>query len=283
MKFKPSFSGENLVRLVALLTAAMGVINVLSAVTPSLMYRLHLLEDYLPFSVSTGGHLTSALAGFALLLLSVSLWRRKQPGWALTLSVLVVSIPAYLLKRLDYEEATLSALLAGLLIYLRPPFHARSDTPSVRQGLQILLAAFVFTLTYGVIGFFLLDRHFKFNFGLSAAIRQTVVMFTQFYDPGLEPVTRFGRYFADSIYLVGAATFGYALLMLLRPVLNRRAPSEREHLHAEEIVKAYGVTPLARYALLDDKVFFLPPVRVTDLVCSRESHRPGFRRSDWGA
>ncbi len=259
MKFKPSFSGENLVRLVALLTAAMGVINVLSAVTPSLMYRLHLLEDYLPFSVSTGGHLTSALAGFALLLLSVSLWRRKQLGWALTLSVLVVSIPAHLLKGLDYEEATLSALLAGLLIYLRPHFHARSDTPSVRQGLQILLAAFVFTLTYGVIGFFLLDRHFKFNFGLSAAIRQTVVMFTQFYDPGLEPVTRFGRYFADSIYLVGAATFGYALLMLLRPVLNRRAPSEREHLHAEEIVKAYGVTPLARYALLDDKVFFFGP------------------------
>ena len=84
MKPHINLSEENLVHLVALLTAAMGVVNLLSAVMPSMRYRLRLLEQYSPFSVSTGGHLTSALAGFALLLLSVSLWRRKQLGWILT-------------------------------------------------------------------------------------------------------------------------------------------------------------------------------------------------------
>ncbi len=187
MKSRFIFSEENLVRLIALLTAAMGVINVLSAVTPSMKYRLRLLEQYSPFSVSTGGHLTSALAGFALLLLSVSLWRRKRVGWILTLAVLLVSIPTHLFKGLDYEEATLAALLAGLLIYLRPYFHARSDSPSIQQGLRILFAALIFTLAYGVTGFYLLDKHFRFAFGLWSALRQTVVMFTQFYDPGLQP------------------------------------------------------------------------------------------------
>jgi len=258
MKFKSAFSEENLVHLVALLTAAMGVVNMLSAVTPSLRHRLRLLEQYLPFSISTGGHLTSALAGFALLLLSVSLWRRKQLGWILTLTILLISIPTHLLKGLDYEEATLAALLAGLLIYLRSSFHARSDTPSVQQGLLILVSALVFTLIYSVLGFYLLDRHFKINFGFWMAIRQTVVMFTEFYDPGLQslPVTRFGRYFADSIYIVGAVTLGYALVMLLRPVLKRRAASEDEHAHAWEIVRAHGHTSIARYALFDDKHFF---------------------------
>lgn len=258
MKFKPALSEENLVRLVALLTAAMGVINVLSAVTPSMKYRLRLLEQYSPFSVSTGGHLTSALAGFALLLLSVSLWRRKQLGWILTLAILLISIPTHLLKGLDYEEATLAALLAGLLFYLRPYFHARSDPPSVRQGIQTLFAAFAFTIAYGVLGFYLLDRHFKISFGLWMAVRQTIIMFTQFYDPGLQslPITKFGSYFADSIYIVGAVTLSYALIMLLRPVLNRRAASEEERARAWEIVSAHGRTSLARYALFDDKKFF---------------------------
>ncbi len=256
MKHRFVISEENLVHLVALLTAVMGVINVFSAVMPSMRYRLHLLEQYSPFSVTTGGHLTSALAGFALLLLSVSLWRRKRAGWILTLVILVISIVAHLIKGLDYEEATLAALLAGLLIYLNPYFHAHSDIPSIRQGLQTLLASLAFTLLYGVIGFYLLDRHFNVNFGFWAAIRQTIVMFTQFYDPGLQPITGFGRYFADSIYMVGIATFGYALVMLLRPVLNRRMPSEEERSHAWEIVRAHGQTALARYAVLDDKKFF---------------------------
>ena len=258
MKFKTAFSEENLVHLVAVLTAVIGVVNVLSAVVPSMKDRLRLLEQYSPFSISTGGHLTSALAGFALLLLSVSLWRRKQLGWILTFAILLISIPTHLLKGLDYEEATLAALLAGLLFYLRPYFHARSDPPSIKQGLLTLLAAFGFTIAYGVLGFFLLDRHFKISFGFWAAIRQTVIMFTQFYDPGLQslPITKFGSYFADSIYIVGAVTLSYALFMLLRPVLNRRIATDDERARAWEIVRAHGRTSIARYTLFDDKHFF---------------------------
>src|ERR1043165_8767441 len=165
-------------------------------------------------------------------------------GWLLTLSILIISIPIHLLKGLDYEEATFAAVLTGVLIYLRPHFHARSDPPSIRQGLNTLLAALIFTLIYGVVGFYLLDRHFRVHFGFWAAVRQTVVMFTQFYDPGLQPITGFGRYFAASIYAVGAATFGYELVMLLRPVLMRHPQTEEERSRAWEIVRAHGRTSL---------------------------------------
>ncbi len=257
--FKISLSEETLTHVVALLTAVMGVVDVLSAVTPSLHDRIRLLEQYSPFGVSTGGHLTSALAGFALLLLSVSLWRRKQLGWMLTVGILAISIPAHLLKGLDYEEATFAAVLLAVLIYLRPHFHARTDTPSVRAGLWVVAASLGFTLAYGVIGFYLLDRHYSVNFGFWAALRQTVVMFTQFYDPGLQPVTHFGRYFAASIYAVGAVTMTYALVMLLRPVLTRRVASDEERTRAWDIVRAHGRSSIARYALLDDKHFFFSP------------------------
>jgi len=262
----PTFAGETYhgndlasIRLVAILTAGMGVINILSAITPSVKDRLVLLEKYSPFGVTTGGHLTVALGGLALLLLAAGLWRRKRTSWLLTLAILIISIPAHLIKGLDYEEAILASLLAGWLFTLRAHFHTRSDAPSVRQGLLAVLIAFAFTFLYGIAGFYLLDHHFKVNFGFWAAARQTVVMFTEYYSPGLEPITGFGRYFADSIYIVSAATGLYALLMLIRPVLMRQQGSLEEREKARLIVESYGHSSLARLTLLDDKSYFFSP------------------------
>jgi len=244
------------VRTVAILTAVMGVVNVLAAVTPAMRNRLRMLEEYSPLQVGRGGHLTSALAGFALLLLASGLWRRKRVAWLLSLLVLIASVVTHLLKGLDYEEAALAALLSVILVIWRSHFHARSDPPSVQQAIRTLLAALAFTLAYGVTGFYLLDRHFRVSFGLWAALRQTVVMFTQYYDPGLQPITGFGRYFADSIYIVAVVTTSYAALLLIRPVLARHGASSEERARAWEVVSRYGQTSLARLTLLEDKLYY---------------------------
>jgi phosphatidylglycerol lysyltransferase len=172
---------------------------------------------------------------------------------------LAISAISHLVKGLDYEEASLAVVLMLVLWLMRDHFHARSDRPSIQQGLRVLIVAFLFTLAYGVSGFFLLDRHYSVKFGFWSALRQTVVMFTQFYDPGLNPITRFGRFFADSIYVVGAATFGYAGLLLLRPVFVRDPAIPQERKHAQAIVEKYGHSSLARLLLFDDKRFFFTP------------------------
>jgi phosphatidylglycerol lysyltransferase len=244
------------VRFAAVLVALMGVINVISAVTPSLSDRMKVLEQFSPLEVQHGGHLTAALAGFALLLLARGLWRRKHVAWLLSLGVLGLSIVSHLIKGLDYEEAILAGGLILVLWLMRSHFHARSDRPSIRQGGWVLVSASLFTLAYGVSGFFLLDRHYSVNFGFWAALRQTVVMFTQFYDPGLNPVTHFGRFFADSIYTVGAVTLGYAGFMLLRPVFVHGPSTQQERARAQEIVEAFGHSSLARFLLFEDKRYF---------------------------
>lgn len=243
-------------RIVSLLTAVIGVINVLSAVTPALQDRIHFLHTLFPLAVVHGGRLTAALAGFALILLAGQLRRRKKTAWYLAVIILVISAISHMVKGLDYDEALLAAALAAWLIFLRPHFHALSDRASIRQGLVALVAATLFTLAYGTAGFYLLDRAFKFSFSLDAALRQTILMFTQFYDPGLVPVTRMGRFFGDSIYLIGLATFGYAAVMLIRPVLMRYPATEEERRKAQEIVEKFGCSPLAAIALLPDKSYF---------------------------
>ena len=247
------------VRLAAIFTGLMGIINLFSAIMPGIPTRLAALEQFSPLSVREGSHLAAALAGFALLLLAANLWRRKRVAWLVTMIVLVFSAVTHVYKDLEFLEAAFSAGLAIWLFTQRKAFHARSDPPSVRSGLGVLVGALLFTLAYGATGFYLLDRHFSVRFNLFTALRQTVVMFTSFYDPGLEPLTGYGRFFASSIYLVAAATFGYALLALVRPVWVRRPASLVERRRAQEIVEAYGHTALARLTLLNDKAYYFSP------------------------
>jgi phosphatidylglycerol lysyltransferase len=230
--------------------------NLISAIQPALQDRLIIINNFIPLEVRLGGRITSALAGFALLLLAGSLWRRKRAAWIITILLLAVSIVSHLIKGLDIEEASVTLGLLILLIMLRHSFHTFSDRPSLRQGLFVLAIAFGFTVAYGAAGFYLLDRHFSVHFDILVAIRQTVVMFTSFYNPGLEPISDFGRYFAGSIYVIGLSTLGFALFMLIRPVLIRQLATSEEHNHAKTIVQQYGKTALARATLFDDKSYF---------------------------
>lgn len=247
------------IRLLALLVAAMGVINVLSAITPALSNRTAILREFLPLGIRYGSHLAAILAGFALLLLARGLWRHKRVAWALSILALVISAISHLTKGLDWEEASLAASLAIWLGCIRRSFYAQSDAPSIRQGLAVLGGALLFTMAYGVLGFYLLDNHFKIDFGLTDAIQQTLAMFLEFDDTGLIPVTRFGHWFANSIYLVGAGTMGFALFALLRPALLRKPATVIERTRAKAIVTQWGRSSLARFTLFDDKAYWFSP------------------------
>ncbi len=247
------------VRVIAVLIGLMGVLNVLSDTIPKMHERMLFLRQILPMATRQGAHLAAALLGFALLMLANALWRHKRLAWFLTMIVLLASAASHLVKALEYREAILSAVLAVWLWFLRPHFHASSDRPSAWQGVRALVAASVFTLAYGALGFYLLDRHFRVHYSLVTALQQTLIMFTQFYDPGLQPITGFGRYFAASIYAVGASTGTYALVMLLRPVLVRQPATTVERVRAQEIVAGNGRSSLARIALLEDKSYYFSP------------------------
>jgi len=241
------------------LTAVVGVVNLLSAATPGLPERLDWLRQVFPFEIRAGGHLFAAMSGFVLLTLATNLLRRKRIAWLLTIGLLIVSILSHLLKGLDFEESLLAGVLLMQLLLMRDIFTAQSDRPSMAQGVRVLIGALLFTLAYGVAGFFLLDRQYTVNFNLAEALSQTLAVFFTADNAGLQPTTRFGRFFVGSIYTVGAATLAYALLMLLRPVLLLTSATAQERRKAQEIVEQYGHSSLARFTLLDDKDYYFSP------------------------
>lgn len=255
---RPLSSDSVVVRVAATFAVVVGLINIVSAVTPNLASRAAKLTSALPLMVHYG-HLAAALAGIALLYIARGLAERKRTAWWLALGAMVIGAVSHLIKGFDYEEALITAVAVAWLASKRDVFHARSDAPSMRKGVRSLLAAFVFTMAYGAAGFWLLDRHFAVNYGLTAALRQSAAMFLSLRDPGLEPITGFGRWFADSIYVIAAATFGYALLQLMRPVIRRAGSSAGEVRKARAIAEEWGRTSLARVAVLPDKAFHFTP------------------------
>jgi phosphatidylglycerol lysyltransferase len=246
--------------ITAALVASMGVINLLSAVTPSLPSRVAWLRDLYPVEIRHSAHLFTALSGFSLLILASGLLRRKRVAWMLTLGFLAVSILFNLIKGLDYEESLFAAGLLVLLSATRKAYTARSDAPSMAQGAKALLASCLFTLAYGTAGFFLLDRAYRVTYDLPGAAQQTLLMFFAQDNAGVIPTTRFARFFADSIYLVGGITLLYSLLMLLRPILLRGEPAtQAQRMRARAIVEAHGHSSLASFTLLKDKAYFFSP------------------------
>jgi len=246
-------------RIAAFLTALVGLVNLVSAVSSTLPERNHWLKHFLPFEIRASGHLFAALTGFALLALATNLLRRKRVAWLLTTSLLVISIISHLIKGWDYEESLLSGVLLVQLIWMRQIFTAQSDRPSIARGVRVLFGALLFTLAYGTIGFYLLDGKFSVNFDWGQAIFQTLAMFFTEDNAGLRPKTRFGDFFADSIYVIAACTFTYAFIMLLQPVFLRNSATPSERRKAKEIVKKYGMSSLAAYTLLSDKSYYFSP------------------------
>ncbi len=242
------------------LIASMGVVNLFSAVTPSSPGRVDWLRELFPIEIRRSGHIFAALSGFLLLTLATSLLRRKRLAWVLTVLLLIVSILSHLIKGLDYEESLFAGALLILLATMRKTFTAQSDRPSMAQGVRILFGSLLFTLAYGTAGFFILDRAYNVQFDLPGAVAQTLAMFFTDDNAGLQPRTRFGQFFADSIYLVGGVTLTYALLMLLRPVLLRGEPATAaQRRRAQAIVEQYGCSSLARFTLLNDKAYYFSP------------------------
>lgn len=251
-----SLAESGQVRLLAVLTTLMGVLNVLAAIQPALLAPIAVLTNLSPVAIQ-GSRITAVVSGFLLLALAQGLWRHKRAAWWLVLIVLVPSILSHAMQR-DMAAAGLGLLLVASLVSQRAHFVARSDPPSVWQGLQVLAAALAFTLAYGIVGFYLLDKYYGTSFSLQRAWQQTLLLFTTLIEPTLNPNTAFD-YFADSIYIVGLSTLVYALIMLLRPVLVKSPATERERRRAEGIVTQYGRSALSALIPLPDRAYYFSP------------------------
>ena len=244
------------VYLTSLATAVVGLLTVFSAGNPLISVQLPLVNDLTTVLIQQDAAAATAILGFALLVLALSLWQRKRSGWLLTIVLLVITAGLQLLRGLNYQDALIALLLAGWLFALRPQFHARSDGPSVRRGLLLIAGAVVFTLIYAALGFTLLDTHYQQTLPFAVALEQAVRLFTVPGTLGVIPITSFGVSFIASVYSIMLISVTSGVVLVSRSVIVREPASPDDRRQAKAIVEAHGRSSIARMTLLDDKSYY---------------------------
>lgn len=226
-------------RTIAGLVGGGGVLIMLSSALPALYARLPLLERYVPLPLVEIGHVAAALAGLLLLVLARGLGRGYRAAFRVTLVLLGIAIAGALLKGLDWEEASILALLGVATWSQASLFDRPSRGDPWIEGPDLLLAVAALTV-FIVFG------------ALSHSITASAI----------ERWTRVGYRFESARFLRTAASMALAVSAGAAYVLMR-APVTFRRLHEEVVDRALalharigeGSTPLM-VAAADKSVFF---------------------------
>jgi lysylphosphatidylglycerol synthetase-like protein (DUF2156 family)/UDP-2,3-diacylglucosamine pyrophosphatase LpxH len=133
-------------RIAALLLVAAGVMNVITALLPTLSQRLDDVERIVPLHVPRAASVLAILGGLAMIGLARPLRRGYRPAYVTTLVVLAVVAFTQVLRSLHWEQAVLTAALAGWLLLEHR--HFRVAPAGQRRwtawGVSLAVAALVF-------------------------------------------------------------------------------------------------------------------------------------------
>lgn len=135
------------------LAAAVGALNVISALTPDLPGRLAALSSLAGAHTILAAHALALPAGIALLVVSPYLMRRRSRALHVAVGLLLALGGLNLVKGLDVEEAVASWALAGLLIWAREAFFVRHQRLSAREIVRSLLPPAATVLAAGLAAF----------------------------------------------------------------------------------------------------------------------------------
>jgi len=212
--------------------AVVGVVGIVSALTPEFADRSDFVSGLLPPEVPGAARVLALSFGLGLVWLSRALARRRRRAWHLAVLLVVGISLAHLAKGLDVEEATLGLVLLVALVRYRSRFDVPGDPESVRP-----------LLTTGAAFFALAALAFELQRRGLAGER---------WEDGLAAVT-----------LVLTAR---ALYLWLRPVSDRIRQSADERRIARRLVRSHGDDSLAFFSLRRDKNYFFSPTRESFLA-----------------
>ena len=174
------FKKNNLIlRIIpAFLILILGMIDIVSVLTPSLSDRVNLLQDFLPQSLIIVSNYFVLLIGIILILVSVFLLKGYRTAYFLALSLTLISLLGHITKGIDYEEASVAGFVSLVLLYTRKQYFRNGNKKFQLFGVRTVLITICAVLIYGVVGFYFLDvLHFQIDFTLWASMKNTILYF----------------------------------------------------------------------------------------------------------
>ncbi|HEU4723950.1 MAG TPA: phosphatidylglycerol lysyltransferase domain-containing protein, partial [Candidatus Eisenbacteria bacterium] len=246
----------------ALAVAALGVIDLASALLSHPPERLLALRRLVPTTVIDSSRTFTHLAGVLLLVTAWGLRRGKRRAYVAALFLAAVSVPFNLLKAIDVEEATVASALMFLLGVNAEAFRVKSREITWRAiRLPFVLGALGVAF-YAVAGCWIAEARFGNGASLARAAGEAAYRILGVGSPilalrgDLSPHDAWiVRWFLHSLPLLGVTVLFGGAVASLRPALHdRRHRAERER--AAPLVERYGASSISAFALAPDTDYF---------------------------
>ena len=245
----------------ALLIFSLGLINIISVVTPPLHPRLKLIREFLPLEAINASNILVLFIGLALLITSAFMFKGLKNAWRLSLLLSILSLIGNLTKALDYEEATFAGVIIILLLISRKQYRIRSSMKWIGLGLISVSIIFLSVMIFGYVGFYFIDvKHFGIDFTWRQSLLYTMQIFLLGGDNNLHPLTQFGQQFIWLIHILGFITWGFLLFTLIKPFLKIEPANESGRERAKFLLAQYGNSSIDYFKIYRDKLFFFSEI-----------------------
>jgi phosphatidylglycerol lysyltransferase len=240
-----------------LLLLMLGMINIVSVLTPAIRTRLLFLQNFLPLEAITGSNYFVLLAGLFLLVTAAFLLKGLKMAWYFAMVLCLLSLIGHLTKAIDYEEAAFSVLVMLILVVSRKQYYIKHNSRLRSIGIQTTLLAVAGVFVYGCIGFYFLDvRHFNIDFNWSQAMKYTLENFFLIGGSDLYPNDTFARTFLHSINISGVLSIAFLVYTLVVPYFLKLATTDKELETAKLLVEKYGDSALDYFKTYGDKLIY---------------------------
>ena len=238
---------------------ALGIINIISVITPAINTRVHRLEEFIPLDAIAASNYLVMVAGAFMLLTAVFLLKGLRSAWWIALVLTVVSFIGHLTKAIDYEEATVAMLVIVMLLFSRKEYHIKGNPRMHTIGIWTALLSIAAVILYGTIGFYFLDKkHFNIDFSTWQSIRYTIQNFFLVGSADLIPISRFARWFLLSINISGFLSMSFLFYTILIPYIYRGYTDTEGFAKAKELLTKYGHSGMDYFKTYSDKLIFAP-------------------------
>jgi phosphatidylglycerol lysyltransferase len=252
---------EKLLRriLPSFLIFALGIVNIISVLSPGAPDKMQLLRNYLFFDVVDFSISFVLVTGLFLLITAAFMLRGLRMAWWFAIVLSLFSALGHMTKGINYFEAAIAIFVVSALITTRKEYYVKTN-PRIRSiGIQTALSSIAAVLIYGIVGFYFLDKkHFQIDFSFIQSVKYTLLDFFLVGSEDLVPSDSFATVFLFTISISGFAAMAFLIYSLIRPYFFRNSPSPEEKVNAEKLVKMYGKSALDYFKLYSDKQFFFP-------------------------
>ena len=238
---------------------ALGIINIISVITPAIHERVHRLSEFIPLDVIAASNYLVLVAGAFMLLTAVFMLKGLRSAWWIALILSAISCIGHLTKAIDYEEAMGATLVIVMLLFSRKEYHIKGNPRMHTIGIWTALLSAAAVMVYGTIGFYFLDKkHFNIDFSTFQSIRYTFQNFFLVGSADLIPHSRFARGFLISINISGFLSMSFLFYTIILPYIYKEYTDPEGFAKAQDLVARYGRSGIDYFKTYSDKLIFIP-------------------------